>query len=189
MPIDAAFLSHFSPLLGGLAIGGVTLGAAIYTHRCQNRRQRIADEAAKRETVYGDFVMSASNLLLYAFTHDDLSPSGDEHRLVGLINPMRLFAPPEVIHAAEAVLRALAEIALRPSVELRQLAKEALSKGIDPDPLLKFSGICRADLDSLRGERSVTIPLLRIGAFAAERERVKRHAGRSTESAIGVHNV
>ncbi len=189
MHIDAAILSPISPLLGGLAIGGATLGAAIYTHRCQNRRQRIADEVAKRETVYGDFVVSASNLLLYAFTHDDFSPSGDEHRSVGLINRMRLFAPPEVISAAEAVLRAIAEIALRPSVELRQLAKEALSKGIDPGPLLKFSEICRADLDSLRGERSVRIPLFRIGAFPAERERVQQHAGRSTKSAIGVHHV
>jgi hypothetical protein len=139
--------------------------------------------------VYADFVMCASNLLLHAFTHDEFSPSGDEHRLIGLINRMRLFAPPDVISAAEAVLRAIAEIALRPSVELRQLAKEALSKSLDPDPLLVFSEICRADLDRARGERPVRIPLFGACALPAAGERAQRDARRSTESVIGAHRV
>jgi hypothetical protein len=145
-------------------------------------------EIAKREAVYADFVMSASHLLLHAFTHDEFSPSGDEHRLIGLINRMRLFAPPDVVSAAEAVLRAIAEIALRPSVELRQLAKEALSKSL-PDPLLAFSEICRADLDTVRGERPVRMPFFRIGALPAAGERAQRHAGRSTAPVIGSHRA
>lgn len=76
--------------------------------------------------------------------------AGDEQRLVGLINRMRLFARPTVVKGAEAVLRAIVEIALKPSIELRQLAKEALSKTPEPDPLLAFSEICRADLDHVR---------------------------------------
>jgi hypothetical protein len=94
--------------------------------------------------------------------------------LIGLINRMRLFAPPDVVSAAEAVLRAIAEIALRPSVELRQLAKEAVCKGLDPDPLLAFSEICRADLDTVRGERPLRMPLFRIGALLAAGERARR---------------
>jgi hypothetical protein len=62
---------------------------------------------------------------------------------------MRLFAPADVVDGAEAVLRAIVEIVLKPSIELRQLAKEALSKGLDPDPLLAFSSICRQDLDKV----------------------------------------
>jgi hypothetical protein len=68
--------------------------------------------------------------------------------LIGLINRMRLFASPEVVSAAEAVLRSIVEIYLEPSIELRRLAKEALSKNLDPDPLKTFSRVCRADLDS-----------------------------------------
>ena len=71
----------------------------------------------------------------------------DEQLLVGLINRMRLFAPPDVTREAESVLRAIVEISLKPSVELRKLATRALSNGLDPDPLLAFSSICRADLD------------------------------------------
>ena len=73
-----------------------------------------------------------------------------EQRLVGLINRMRLLAPSKVVIAAEAVIRAIVEIALKPSIELRQLAKEALFKRLDPDPLLAFSEICRPDLDHVR---------------------------------------
>lgn len=149
MIIDSALLSPVSAMLGALLGGSASLTAAIYTHRSQDRLQRIAAEITKRETVYGDFVMYASNLLLRAYTRNEIELSGDEQRLIGLINRMRFFAPAQVIATAEAVLRAIVEISLKPSVELRQLATEALSKSLDPDPLLKFSLVCRADLNSL----------------------------------------
>ena len=148
--IDPTLLSPASALLGALIGSGTSLLAAIYTQRYQDRLQRIAGEVAKRETVYADFLMSASNWLLNAFVHDEISVGGDEQRLIGLINRMRLFAPNNVVSEAEAVLRAIVEIALKPRVELRQLAKEALSKSLDPDPLLAFSSTCRADLDHVR---------------------------------------
>lgn len=153
MLIDPAILSPISALFGALVGGCASLCAAIYTQRYQNRLQRVAAEAAKREHVYAEFVMNASNLLLHAFTHDEMSPGGDEQRLIGLINRMRLFAPKNVVSGAEAVLRAIVEIALKPRIELRQLAVEALSKSPEPDPLLAFSEICRADLDNV--QRSV----------------------------------
>jgi hypothetical protein len=149
MPIEPALLSPVSALLGALIGGGASLLGAVYTHRSQDRDHRVASEIAKREAVYADFVMSASNLLLNAYTHDEVSLGGDEQRLIGLINRMRLFAPTDVVVAAESALRAIVEIFLKPSIELRQLAKEALSKALEPDPLLKFSSICRADLDNV----------------------------------------
>jgi hypothetical protein len=136
-------------MLGALLGGGASLIAAIYTHRSQDRLHRVAAEITKRETVYGDFVMYASNLLLRAYTRDEIELSGDEQRLIGLINRMRFFAPANVIATAEGVLRAIVEISLKPSVELRELATEALTKSLDPDPLLKFSLVCRADLYGL----------------------------------------
>jgi hypothetical protein len=149
LAIDPALLGPVSALMGALIGGSTSLVAAVYTQRHQDRLQRVASEVAKRETVYADFVMSASNLLLNAYTHDEIALSGDEQRMIGLINRMRLFAPTDVVEGAEAVLRAILEILLKPSIELRQLAKEALSKSFDPDPLLAFSSICRADLDNV----------------------------------------
>src|SRR5215472_712783 len=149
LAIDPVLLGPVSALFGALIGGGASLLGAIYTQRSQDRIRRVASEIAKRETVYADFVMSASNLLLNAYTHDEIALSSDEQRLIGLINRMRLFAPTDVVDGAEAVLRAIVEILLKPSIELRQLAKEALSKSLDPDPLLAFSSICRADLDNV----------------------------------------
>ena len=149
MYIDAAILSPVSALLGALIGGGASVCAAVYTQRYQNRLQHIAGEIAKRETVYADFVMNASNLLLNAYVHDDIALGGEEQRLIGLINRMRLFASPDVVKGAEAVVKAIVEISLKPSIEVRRLAKEALSESLDPDALLSFSLICRADLDNV----------------------------------------
>ena len=104
MNIDPALLSAMSALVGALIGGGASLTAAIYTQRYQDRFQRVARETTKRETVYADFIMSASKLLLIAYVHEELTLSGDEQHLVGLANRMRLFAPPTVIHEAEAVI-------------------------------------------------------------------------------------
>jgi hypothetical protein len=119
MNIDPAFLSPVFALLGALLGAGASLMAAIYTHRGQYRLQRVAEEITKREGVYVDFVMYASNLLLRAYTRDDIELSGDEQHLIGLINRMRFFASSDVIGAAEAALRAILEISLKPRVELR----------------------------------------------------------------------
>ncbi|MBS0561026.1 MAG: hypothetical protein JSR21_13320 [Proteobacteria bacterium] len=150
MVIEPAVVGPASMFLGAVVGGSASLLAAILTHRFQYRSQGIASEVAKREAVYADFVMSASNILLRALTHDEIVIGGDEQRLLGLINRMRLFAPDQVVAGADAVLRAILEIALQPSVELRQLTRDALSRRIDPDPLLTFSEICRADLDRVR---------------------------------------
>ena len=148
MHIEAALLGPVCLFLGALVGGSASLFGVIYAQRFQGRVQRVASEIAKRETVYADFVMSASSMLLNAYTRDEVALSGDEQRLIGLINRMRLFAPPDVVEGAEAALRGIVEIMLKPRIELRQLAKQALSKSIE-DPLLTFSSICRADLDSL----------------------------------------
>ena len=153
MHVDPSFLSPLSALLGALAGGSASLAAAVYTQRVQNRLQRVAAEIARRESVYADFVMHASQLLLDAYLRDDIALNGDEQRLVGLINRMRLFASSEVIAGAEAVLKAIVGILLKPRVELRQLAMDAVSKGLTSDPLLPFSSICRLDLDKVRTAR------------------------------------
>ena len=145
----ADVLSQVSGLLGALIGGGASLGVAIYTQHSEGRLQRVAKEITKREAVYSDFLENASKLVLNAYTHDEIVLRGDEQHLIGLIHRMRLFAPQDVIVGAEAVLKAIVEISLKPSVELRQLAIEALSKSPDPDPLLKFSLISRSDLENV----------------------------------------
>ena len=151
MSVDAAaLLSQVSGLLGALIGGGASFAVAVYNQRSEERLQRVANEVTRREAIYSDFLVNASKLLLNAYTHDDLVLGSDEQHLIGLINRMRLFAPPHIVGEAEAVFKAIVEILLKPSIELRQLARESLSKSPDPDPFLKFSLSCRADLDYVR---------------------------------------
>src|ERR1700738_2764258 len=102
MHIDPALLSSLSALLGALIGGAASLLAAIYTQRGHDRIQRVANELTKRETVYADFVMNASKLLLNAYTHDEITRGGDEHRLVGLITrPICLWVGPPGIREGQ----------------------------------------------------------------------------------------
>src|SRR5437588_12416327 len=112
MQIDPALVGPVCLFFGALVGGSASLFGAIYSQRSQGRIQRVASEIAKRETVYADFVMSASSLLLSAYTRDEIALSGDEQRLIGLINRMRLFAPPDVVEGAEAVLGTIVAIML-----------------------------------------------------------------------------
>ena len=150
MLLDPVIVGPVSALLGALIGGGTSLAAAIYSQRCQDRLQRISHEITKRETVYSEFIMSASDLLIKVYTHDEIVLSGGEQRMIGLLNRMRIFATPQIVAAADAVVKALVEISLKPGMELRQLMAQSLSKSPDPDPLLEFSVLCRKDLDDVR---------------------------------------
>ena len=97
MYIDPPFLSATSALVGALMGGGASLAAAIYTQRYQDRLQRVARETTKRETVYADFIMHGSKLLLNSYVNEGFTLNGDEQQLIGLANRMRLFAPPNVM--------------------------------------------------------------------------------------------
>lgn len=151
MSVDAGvILSQASGLLGALIGGGASIAVAVYNQRAEERIQRVANEVTKRETIYADFLENASKLLLSAHTHDEIVLGNDEQHLIALINRMRLFAPPHIVGEAEDALKAIVEVLLTPSIELRQLARESLSRRPDPDPFLKFSLSCRADLDHVR---------------------------------------
>ena len=65
--------------------------------------------------------------------------------MIGLINRIG-FAPTDVVDGAEAVPEPSSRFADRDRARSRE---EALSKSFDPDPLLAFSSICRADLDNV----------------------------------------
>jgi hypothetical protein len=151
MQIDPALLTSAAGLVGALIGGAASLTVAMYTQRNQQRLQRVAHEIEKREGVYGEFMAKASDTIMDAYVSDvgaiDLTKNGQQ--LIRSINRMRLFAPPEVVHEAEATLKAIIEISLKPSVSLGDLAKAAMSKRPDPDRLLRFAELCRADLETL----------------------------------------
>jgi hypothetical protein len=115
----------------------------------RDRLQRIARETTKREAVYADFIMTASKLHLHAYVSDGLRLDSDEHHLIGLANRMRMFAPRTVIDEAEAMIRGIVELSLKPGKDVAKLTVEEVAKNRDSDPLLPFSLASRSDLDNV----------------------------------------
>jgi len=149
MAIDPAIISSMSALLGALAGGGASLAAAVYTQRYQDRLQRIARESTKREAVYAEFIMIASTALLNAYGEEGLTLGQDKQQLVGVLQRIRLFAPPDVILEAEKVLQSIVEIALQPVIDFRSFTAEELAERRGSNVLEAFSTVCRSDLDGL----------------------------------------
>jgi len=149
MSIEPALLTSTAVLVGAFIGGGASLAAAVYTQRHQDRLQRAAREAAKREAVYADFMMSASKVLVRAYLSERLEWTADEQHLIGLINRMRLFAPGHVIDEADKVIRTLVEISSQPRVDLHELAQASLTDRSVPDLLLNFSLAALSDLENV----------------------------------------
>jgi hypothetical protein len=149
MVAEPVLLHSTSALMGAMIVGGASLAAAIYSQWYQGRLQMMNREANKREAIYGEFIMSASKAVVKASITDNLSWTRDEQHLIGLINRMRLFAPPAVITEAEAVIRTMVAIALEPKRDLNELARTTLTDRSVPDLLLRFSLASQADLKSI----------------------------------------
>jgi hypothetical protein len=149
MTIDPAIISSCSALLGALAGGGASLAAAVYTQRHQDRLQRSARESTKRETVYAEFIMTASAALLNAYVEDGLTLGQDKQQLLGILQRMRLFAPPDVVAEADKVVQAIVEIALQPQLDFRSMSAADMAQRREANVLNAFSTVCRSDLDTV----------------------------------------
>lgn len=118
MAVDAALLSSGAVRFGALIGGGASLAVAVRTQRNKDRLQRIARQMRKPPDrpcrLHGEGV----HLVIDACVHDanaiELSENGQKR--IGLINRMRLLAPPQVVSEAEAALKAIIAISLQPAL-------------------------------------------------------------------------
>ena len=141
--MDTAYLSALSALSGS-AIGALaSLGTTWLTQRYQDRSQRMAQERARRERLFGEFIEQASPLYADALSHTSLE---DPARLVPLyatIGKLRLFASERTIAAADAVMARIVETYYLPNIDLK--ARPSPQDG-DYDILRDFTEACRAEL-------------------------------------------
>lgn len=169
MLTNPAIVGALSALVGATIGAAASLAAAIYTQRYQNRLQRVVREISKRETVYADFIMSASSLLLKAYVTEGFKLNGEEQHLIGLLNRMRLFAPPQNNRRRRRCDQRIIEISLQPSLDPKKLTVADLSTNRDSDLLLPFSRACRVDLDMFTGPSpDLCVTAMSLGAWRAE---------------------
>jgi hypothetical protein len=141
--MDAAYLSALSALSGS-AIGALaSLTTTWLTQRYQDRSQRLAQERARRERIFGEFIDQASQMFADALSH---TPLEDPARLVPLyatIGKLRLFASKRTVAAADAVMTRIIETYYLPNIDFRS---QPSPQDVDYDILRDFTEACRAEL-------------------------------------------
>ena len=91
--------------LSGSVVGALAAIVTTYlTLHTQERTERFAQGMARKEKLYGEFIEEASRLYSDAITHKLDEVSKFVH-LYALVSKLRLFAPHDVISAADEVMR------------------------------------------------------------------------------------
>jgi hypothetical protein len=143
--MEAAYISAFAAL-AGTAIGGLASFATSWiTQQAQTRAQRLAAEREGRAALFGRFLDEAAKL--YA----DALQNGRDHTtgligIYGLTNRIRLVSSPEVVDAADTVVRIIVDEYLAPNITVKEMRANWIDRHVDP--LRDFSEACRQELQT-----------------------------------------
>lgn len=141
--MDTGYISALSALAGS-AIGALaSLTTTWLTQSSQMRAARLAQDGARREALYGEFIREASRLFVDAFEHELDDPAKMVH-LYAMVSTMRLFGGPETLREAEKVMAAIGAAYFAPNKDLKLFAE--ITVGSELDPLYAFSNACRDEL-------------------------------------------
>ena len=140
-----------SPALA--AILGSTTGAmgsslsTWITQRHADRRDLLARRIFHREQLYSDFITECTRILVDALENSFKNPD----KLISayaLLSRVRLSASREVLASAEGLVREIVSMYSEPNLTPEEIRSRAVNGS---DPLKRFSELCRAELDSMRG--------------------------------------
>ena len=140
--MDASIISALAAL-GGATIGGLTsVVGAWWTQQKQVTAQELAQDKARRQELYKEFIQDASKTYANGLQHD----KPDVSALIEIytkISRMRVLSSPKVVESAEQVARTIVDAYLAPNVTVSDLC-DLMNKG-RLDPLHVFSEACRAE--------------------------------------------
>jgi hypothetical protein len=144
--MDSAMITAIAAL-GGSMVGamGTFVGSSI-NQRYHDRRDLLADQIARRETLYSDFISESARLLVDALENNVVDPK-NLIPAYALLSRIRLSSSPRVLAAAENVLKDIMETYPKPNLTAEEIRSETMR---DESPLRTFSEICRSDLESLQ---------------------------------------
>ena len=148
-PVSAVNVAYFSAFaaLAGSAIGALSgIVTTWLTLNAQERERRFSEVMSRKEGLYGEFIDEAAKLLTDAITHK-LDDASKFVRIYAVISKLRLFAPADVILAADQVMTRIIETYQAPVLDLNEMVKQRDPR--DLDIVRVFSEACRRDLGSL----------------------------------------
>ncbi len=146
MSMSPGTLTALAALFGSL-VGALGSGLSTWiTQRHQDRRDLLARQVFHREQLYSDFITESARLLVDALEHN----VGDPKNLIpayALLSRIRLSSSPDVLAAAEAVVREVIGTYAKPNLTPEEIQSRATN---GDDPLRMFSDVCRAELESMQ---------------------------------------
>jgi hypothetical protein len=146
--MDTTMLTTLAALGGSLVGGGTTMATAWLTQRYGARSQRIRDEIARREALYGAFIDEASKRIVDAIEHD-IDDASQVVLLFGLFCRIQLVCSEPVLRAADRVIKATATAYANPSMRLKDLLiADRLAQ--QDDVVAAFSRACRDELEDFK---------------------------------------
>ena len=144
--MNPATITALAAIFGSL-VGA--LGSSISTwiiQRHQDRRELLAKKIFHREQLYSDFISESAHELLDAMGHN----MNDPKNLIpayALLSRIRLSSSPDVLAAAEEVVKEIIGTYAKPNLTPEQIQSRATN---GEDPLRNFSDICRAELEFMQ---------------------------------------
>lgn len=146
--MQIAILTAATGLAGSLVGATSSMVTTWLTQNGQRKAQWQAQEAAKRETIYDEFIAEASRCLADAMTHD---PDGPKVvvGLFAIIGRMRLRSTRPVVEAAERLLERVVDTYASPNLTFAEI-QARFKQGTAADPLADFGEACRKELENLR---------------------------------------
>jgi len=133
--------------IAGSLVGafGSAVGTWI-TARHQDRRVLLANQIARREALYSDFIGESARLMLDAMQHS----AGDLQKMLpayALLSRIRLSSSEAVLREAEQVIKTVVSTYPQPNLTAEQIESQAFNS---QDSLRQFSDRCRTELDSMQ---------------------------------------
>jgi hypothetical protein len=150
--MDASLIQVIPALAGTLIGGATTFLSSWVVQRRTVRAQSLGQDILRREDLYNEFIEEASKCYADAIQHDEMDIPL-QVVLYAKMSRMRVVSSPEVIDAAEHVVRKIVETYSKPSMELTAASFRAMSQDGSVDLLRTFSEACRAEFDFLRGQQ------------------------------------
>ena len=140
------------------ALGGATIGGAMsfigswVAQQKQLRAQWLGQDRLRRQDLYKEFIEEASKSFVDALQHNEpnIASMGV---LYEKVSRMRVISSPQVLAAAEDVIKRIIATLLQPAMSLTSEKVSEMFEAGSADVLRTFGEACRAELDELRAEQ------------------------------------
>ena len=146
--MDSTFIMAVAAACGSLVGGAATIVTTWITQRAQRAHAEREEKMRNRNALYGEFITEASRLAVEALSHSLERPDSFV-KLYGISGRIRLVAADPVLAAAEACIRQIVGLYLRPNMTVEQIRLAFERDRLDP--IKDFSVACRKELLEIAG--------------------------------------